>query len=162
LEQVNHHERAGVLPIAFSLMHLVRTEDTRVSERLLGREPLWESGGWSDRVQVNVPSVFRGTPIEVAETLRFRDIDAWRSFQTEVFAQTMDALTDETDDARFDQVLFDRVPDSMRGGWLDYLVAGGAVTLGDLLETVIYHHSIRHLGELEHARALVGLNGVGG
>jgi hypothetical protein len=36
------------------------------------------------------------------------------------------------------------------------------VTLGNYLEVVVYHHSLRHLGELEHARALVGLGGVGG
>jgi hypothetical protein len=110
---------------------------------------------------VNVPAVFRGTPIEVAETLRFKDIDAWRAFQSEVFAQTMDALA-RTEDDRYDEVVLAEIPDSLRGGWLHMLSGDGPVRMGDYLETVLYHHAIRHLGELEHARSLVGLHGVGG
>jgi hypothetical protein len=30
----------------------------------------------------------------------------------------------------------------------------------DVVEAWIYQHGIRHAGELEHARALVGLGGV--
>jgi hypothetical protein len=161
LEQANYQERRGVLPITFSLMHLVTTEDLRTSERLLGKEPLWKRGNWAEKIGVNVSAVFRGTPIEVAESLRFKDIDAWRAFQTAVFTQTMDALSQIADD-RYDEVVFAEIPDSFRGLWLHLLSGDGPVALGDYLETVVYHHSIRHLGELEHARALVGLHGVGG
>ena len=161
LDQANYQERPGVLPITFSLMHLVTTEDARVSERLAGQERLWERGNWADKVGVNVPAVFRGTPIEVAETLRFKDINAWRAFQSEIFAQTMDALA-RTEDDRYDEVVLAEIPDSLRGGWLHMLSGDGPVRMGDYLETVLYHHAIRHLGELEHARSLVGLHGVGG
>jgi hypothetical protein len=161
LEHVNHHERAGVLPIAFSLMHLVNTEDFRMCERLTGQEPLWQAGGWAEQVGNTVPAVFRGTPMEVAETLRFRDVDAWRAYQTGVFAQT-NSLLEGADDDRWDEVYLDAVPTSMHGGFLHALVGSDPVLLGDYLEVVIYHHAIRHLGELEHARALVGLGGVGG
>lgn len=161
LAHVNHHERAGVLPISFSLMHLVTTEDFRICASLTQQESLWRAGGWAERIGVTVPSVMRGTPIEVAETLRFADLDAWREYQAAVFAQTLSALEDE-DDARWDEVAFESVPDAMHGGFLHVLVGDGAVSLGDYLEVVIYHHGIRHLGELEHARALVGLRGVGG
>lgn len=161
LEHVNHHERAGVLPISFSLMHLVNTEDFRSCERLTGQPPLWQTGGWADRVGVNVPAVFRGTPMDEAESLRFADIDAWRAYQTGVFAQTT-SLLESTEVERWDEIYLDAVPDSMVGGFLHALVGRGPVGLGDYLEVVIYHHSIRHLGELEHARALVGLRGIGG
>ena len=33
------------------------------AERLDGGEPIWVSGGWEDKVGVNVPAVFRGTPM---------------------------------------------------------------------------------------------------
>jgi hypothetical protein len=161
LAQVNHHERAGVLPISFSLMHLVNTEDFRACERLTGQAPLWQSGGWAERVGVTVPAVFRGTPMEVAESLRFSDIGAWREYQTGVFAQTI-SLLESADAARWDEVYLDAVPESMLGGFLHSLVGASPVRLGDYLEVVIYHHALRHLGELEHARALVGLRGVGG
>ena len=161
LAQVNHHERAGILPIAFSLMHLVNTEDFRTCERLTGQSPLWQSGNWADRVGNTVPAVFRGTPMEVAESLRFADLDAWREYQSAVFAQTI-SLLEGADPARWDEVCLDSVPETMHGGFLHALVGSSGVTLGDYLEVVVYHHALRHLGELEHARALVGLRGVGG
>jgi hypothetical protein len=161
LDHVNHHERHGVLPISFSLMHLVNSEDYRMSERLSGNAPVWDTGGWAERVGVTVPAVFRGTPVEVAETLRFANLDAWRSYQTTVFAQTQSLLR-STEDARWDEVYLDQVPNLMSRGFLALLCGSGPVTLGNYLEVVVYHHSLRHLGELEHARALVGLGGVGG
>ncbi len=161
LSQVNHQERSGVLPISFTLMHLVNTEDFRMCERMTGQDPLWVTGEWAERVGVNVPAVFRGTPMEVAETLRFRDVDAWRAYQTATFAQTIQLLQDAPDD-RWDEVFMESVPPAMHGGYLHLLVGDGPVTLGTYLEVVLYHHSLRHLGELEHARSLVGLTGVGG
>ena len=161
LEQVNHHERAGVLPIAFSLQHLVTTEDRNVSERFYDEPMLWESGKWAEKVGASVPSVRRGTPIEVAEALRFADIDAWREYQTAVFERTTGAFA-AAEPGRWTEVAMDAVPPSMQGGFLHLLVGDGPVYLGDYVEVVVYHHAIRHLGELEHARALVGLTGVGG
>ena len=99
--------------------------------------------------------------MDVAETLRFADIDAWRDYQTAVFAQTI-SLLEGADDSRWDEIYLDAVPESQYGGFLHALVGDGQVRLGDYLEVVIYHHALRHLGELEHARALVGLRGVGG
>ncbi|HRA49259.1 MAG TPA: DinB family protein [Thermomicrobiales bacterium] len=161
LEQVNHFERPGVLPIAFSLMHLVTTEDIRLSAVLIGGESHWASGGWEQRTGVNVPSVMRGTPMAVAESLRIGDLDAWRQYQTEVFARTNEVLL-TTDQSRWNETYLETIPDAMRGGFLHLLCGEGQVSLGDYLEVVLYHHSLRHLGELEHARALVGLHGVGG
>ena len=161
LEQVNFQERRGVLPITFSLMHLVNTEDVRGSERLSDGPSIWQRGGFAEKVGVTVPAVFRGTPMEVAESLRFEDIDAWRDYQTQVFANTI-SLLESTDDARWDEVCLESIPSAMHGGYLHMLIGSGKVTLGDYLEVVLYHHSLRHLGELEHGRALVGLRGVGG
>lgn len=161
LEHVNHHERSGVLPISFTLMHLVNTEDFRMCERITGQDPLWVTGGWAERVGVNVPAVFRGTPLEIAETLRFANIDAWRLYQSATFAQTQQLLTDANAE-RWEETFLDAVPPAMYGGYLHLLVGEGPVSLGNYLEVVLYHHSLRHLGELEHARSLVGLTGVGG
>ena len=35
-----------------------------------------------------------------------------------------------------------------------------SVYLGDVLDGFIFQHGIRHLGEIEHARSLLGLQGV--
>ena len=39
LEQVNHHEREGVLPIAFSFSHYIRAQDQSVSGVFLKEPP---------------------------------------------------------------------------------------------------------------------------
>src|SRR5919109_4896461 len=91
LEQVNHAERKGVLPIAFSLIHVVGGQDRSVSRYVTNTKALWESGDWGRRIGVaTVPR--RGSPIEEAEKIRFRDIAAWREYQSAVFAQTESAL----------------------------------------------------------------------
>ena len=161
LDQVNHHERDGVLPIAFSLVHLVTTEDIRLSATLDLPDSIWKADGIQQRIGANVPSVARGTPIDVAETLALSNLDAWRDYQTRVFAQT-DAQLSLLDDSRWDEVVLESVPEAMHGGFLHLLVGDGPVSMGDYFEVVLYHHSLRHLGELEHARSLVGLTGVGG
>ncbi len=160
LEQVNHHERAGVLPITFSLFHYVQGEDRSVAERLLGEPTMWESGGWGAKTGIAAESIRRGAPIAVAEQLRLADLDSWRAYQTAVFHRT-DVVLRELPDARWDEVLFPAVPDQIRGGFLGYLAGDGPVVLGDMMDVFLYQHGMRHLGEIEHARSLVGLQGVG-
>ena len=54
LDHVNHHERAGVLPIAFSLSHYMRAQDQAVSRPFLAENELWTTGGWAAKVGVTV------------------------------------------------------------------------------------------------------------
>ncbi|MEX1103092.1 MAG: hypothetical protein WED87_02510, partial [Dehalococcoidia bacterium] len=54
LEQVNHHERAGVLPMAFSFSHFIRAQDQSISGLFLREQTLWVTGGWATKVGVNV------------------------------------------------------------------------------------------------------------
>lgn len=159
VEQVNHHERAGVVPIAFSLMHYVNNEDRYVTERLVGGAQLWDEGGWAAQVGGNVPQVRRGGALAVAEGIRFGDLAAWRAYQEAVFARTEAALAGLPDE-RFEEIVFPGVPEAMRGGFLSMLVGDGPVRLGDMMDVVLYQHGMRHLGEVEHARSLVGLGGL--
>ena len=50
LEQVNHHERDGVLPIAFSFGHFMRAQDQSISAPFLQEPLLWVSGGWAEKI----------------------------------------------------------------------------------------------------------------
>lgn len=159
LDQINHHERAGVLPITFSLFHFVTGEDRAVGERILGEGMLW-SPEWAARTGIDGEPLRRGAPLAVAEAVRIGDLDAWRAYQTAVFTRTEAALP-AVPDERWDEVVFERVPENMAGGFIDYLAGDGAVILGDLMDTFLYQHGMRHLGEIEHARSLVGLQGVG-
>jgi hypothetical protein len=49
LEQVNHHERSGILPIAFSISHAIRVQDRVIQQYFFGASPLWERGDWARR-----------------------------------------------------------------------------------------------------------------
>lgn len=160
LDQVNHHEREGVLPIAFSLHHYVLVEDHTVARRIYDEPPLWKRDGWETRVGATVPSVTRGTPIAVAETLRFNDYDAWLGYQAAVFSRT-EASLESLADERWDDIIFEMLPDQLKDGFLDLVVGDAPVCLGDMLDVFITNHGSRHLGEIEHARSLIGLKGVG-
>lgn len=161
LEQVNHYERAGVLPIAFSLLHFVRSEDNATSRYLLNDATVWERDRWGERIGPTVEDVGRGTPMAVAESLRFRDVDAWRDYQSAVFHRTEGALAALPEDRLNETPLGPELPASMAGAFISYVIQpSSAPTLLDVIECFIYQHGIRHLGELEHARALVGLSGT--
>lgn len=160
LEQVNHFERPGVLTIGFSLMHYVGSEDRYISERLGDGTKLWESGKWAARVGGEVPDLRRGTPMSVAESVRFENFNEWLAYQDAVFARTESEIA-VLPDERHGEVVFERVPEAMQGGFVGLLAGDGPVLLGDLLDSVLYQHGMRHIGEIEHARALVGLGGVG-
>jgi hypothetical protein len=161
LEQANHCERQGVLPIAFSLLHFVRSEDNATSNYILKSSNLWDAGGWAAQIRPTVEDVGRGTPMAVAAGLRFSDIDAWRAYQAAVFTRTEAALV-ELPASRYEELPFGaELPARMAGAFISYAVAPGQPpTLLDAIECFIYQHGIRHLGELEHARALVGLGGT--
>jgi hypothetical protein len=64
LAQVNHHERNGVLPVAFSFSHFMRGQDQSVSRVFLGESPLWESGGRATKVGVTVNAFGREESVE--------------------------------------------------------------------------------------------------
>ena len=147
-------------PLAFSLAHVVGGQDRNVA-RLLDKGPmLWESGNWNARVKLTGSLPSRGTPMADAEKIQFGDLKAWREYQAAVFARTGSALANAPL-ARFDEDAFGgKRPESVRGSFLFALVPSGTITVMDCCEAYLFQHAARHLGEIEHARALVGLGGL--
>ena len=160
VDQVNHFERAGVLPIAFTLMHFVVGEDRNVARYLAADTLLWDRQGWAKHVGLVGEPPMRGTPMADAERIRLGDIDAWRAYQTAVFERTERALATLPLD-RFAQKAMERPPaDKLKGAFIALLVPEGDFNVSDVCEAYVFQHAVRHLGELEHARALVGLGGL--
>lgn len=160
LAHVNHFERRGVLPIAFTLMHFVVGEDRNAARYLGLGTLLWDDHGWAERVGLVGQPPVRGTPMADAERLRLGDVDAWRAYQADVFARTERALA-SLPLARFSEKAMDRPPPSMlKGAFIALIVPEGDPLVSDVCEAYIFQHAVRHLGELEHARALVGLGGL--
>lgn len=160
LEQVNHHERSGVLPVAFSLCHFMRVQDQSISGPFLGRPTLWDSQGWAAKVGVSVDRLGREESVEEMERMRFTDLDAWRAFRMAVTARTdevLDTITEET----LAQVLLPQLPPNMQQIFCAIVIGPGApLRKLDVLECFVYQHGLRHMGEIEHGRALVGLRGM--
>jgi hypothetical protein len=160
LEQMNHVERPGVLPIAFSLIHVVGNQDRMVGRFLNGTPPVWKRADWTTKVGLVGEPPVRGTPMVAAERIRFGNADGWREYQAAVFAETERALQ-LTPAERFEREAFDGSrPASLAGGFLELLVPSGPIRIRAVVEAWIFQHGLRHLGEIEHARALVGLGGM--
>jgi hypothetical protein len=160
LDQMNHHERAGVLPMAFSFGHFMRMQDQSVSGAMLGRPPLWLSGGWASKVAVTVDAMGREESVEEMELLRFGDLDAWREYQSAVIAQTS-ALLETVDEAVLSTVVVPKLPPNAQQIFCALVIGPDApLRKLEVLECFVYQHGLRHMGEVEHGRALVGLGGM--
>lgn len=160
LEQVNHHEREGVLPMAFSFSHYIKAQDQSISRVFLGENPLWETGGWSAKVGVNVDVLGREETVEEMQHLRFADLEAWKSYQSQVIARTAAALEGVTAE-RLAEVLMPQLPPNMQNIFCAIVIGPGApLRRLEVLECFVYQHGLRHMGEIEHGRALVGLQGM--
>jgi hypothetical protein len=159
LEQVNHHERAGVLPIAFSLSHYIRAQDQSISGPFLGEPTLWESGDWAGKIGVTVDKFGREESVDEMEQIRFKDFEAWRSYQAAVLARTDETVEDLTEDV-LSEVLMPKLPQNMQNIYCALVIKGGPLRKLDVLECFVYQHGLRHMGEIEHGRALVGLEGM--
>ncbi len=160
LEQMNHHERAGVLPMAFSFSHYIRAQDQSISGVFRREPPSWISGGWATKIGVSIDSFGREESVEEMETLRFEDIDAWREYQAAVLSRTEGILDGLTGDA-LAEVLMPQLPPNMQNIFCALVIGpGGPLRKLEVLECFVYQHGLRHMGEVEHGRALVGLKGM--
>ncbi len=159
LEQMNHHERAGVLPMAFSFSHYIKAQDQSMSRVFRREEPLWITGGWAAKVGVTVDALGREETVEEMEQLRFGDIKAWREYQAQVIGRTSLVLEAITADS-VGEVLMPMLPPNMRNIFCALVIGEGPLRKLEVLECFVYQHGLRHMGEVEHGRALVGLEGM--
>jgi hypothetical protein len=160
LEQANHQERPGVLPIAFSLSHFIRAQDQAISGPFLHEQPLWEAGRWAERTGVTVDRLGREESVAEMESIRFADLDAWRAFQSGVIARTDSVLANLTEPL-LAEVLLPKLPPNMQNIFCAMVIGPDApLRKLDVIECFVYQHGLRHMGEIEHGRALVGLGGM--
>jgi hypothetical protein len=160
LEQVNHHEREGVLPIAFSFSHFMKSQDIAVSGAFLRERSLWVQGGWAEKVGVTVDALGREETVEEMESLRFGDFDSWKQYQASVIRRTDRVLQTLTEEL-LAEIAAAQLPPNMQNVFCGLVVGpDGPVRKLDVLECFVYQHGLRHMGEVEHARALVGLRGM--
>jgi hypothetical protein len=160
LDQMNHHERENVLPMAFSFSHFMRAQDQSVSGVFLKERPLWVSGEWAAKTAINIDVLGREETVEEMQHLRIGDLDAWKDYQAQVIQRTTDVLPTLTPEL-LEEVLFPKLPPHMQNIFCGVVIGPDApLRKLEVLECFVYQHGLRHMGEVEHGRALVGLQGM--
>ena len=156
-EQVNRVVVDGSLPIAFSLVHQALIED---GARALagGPDPLIAS--WMDNLELALPTDGKASTVEEMMHQRIGNYDAFRTFQAATFALTDECVAGLDPPALSDILVRPPYGAVLANTFSARLGGDAGITRADAVESWIYQHALRHLGEIEHARALVGLGGL--
>ncbi|HQU25413.1 MAG TPA: hypothetical protein PLS29_00125 [Acidimicrobiales bacterium] len=158
LEQVNAVTAPTTLPIAFSLVHQLLIED--VSRALCGGPAPLCAPDALEPLGLEVPDHGKERPVEEMMAQRIGDYGAFCALQGRVFATT-EAYVAAVGPATFDEVLVAApYPERLARTFSALVGAERGITRSDALECWVYQHAVRHLGEIEHARSLVGLGGM--
>ena len=158
LEHVNHHERAGVLPIAFSLFHITNMIDASFL-LMTGTAPIWDDT-WAARVGMAIADHGKHRTVDEMVHQRIGDYDAFRAYQRAVFART-EAWLAQLDPAELRRIVIARpFPPQIASTYSARVAGPDGITVLDAAECWIYQHGLRHMGEIELARGLVGLGGM--
>jgi hypothetical protein len=158
LGQVNHVEREPVLPIAFSLFHFVQIEDG--SATMLGAGPMIYDDDWATRMGLTIADHGKHKTVDEMVGQRIGDYGEFAEYMRLVFAKTETWLA-ALDPAALHEVVVARPFPAQIATTFSARVAGEVgITRLDGTECWIYQHGLRHMGEIEHARALVGLQGM--
>jgi hypothetical protein len=158
LHHVNHFERVGVLPIAFSLFHYTNMQDVTFMV-LSGQMPIWNDE-WQSRVQMTINDHGKERTVDEMIHQRIGDYDAFKEYQRTVFDRTEQHI-ETMDPNDFDRVLVaPPYPPQVASTYSARCAGPQGITVLDGFECWHYQHGLRHMGEIELARGLVGLGGM--
>ena len=158
IEQVNHREREGILPIAFSLFHYVNTHD-RSFMRLSGQAPVYNDE-WNKRIKPAISDHGKQRTVQEMQFQKIGNYEAFIEYMNAVFARTEKWLAQLTP-ADLERVVVPRPFPPQIANTFSARVAGEpGLTVLDGIECWIYQHGLRHMGEIELARSFVGLPGM--
>ncbi|HUY85530.1 MAG TPA: hypothetical protein VMU77_00340 [Acidimicrobiales bacterium] len=156
--QVNYVERAPILPIAFSLFHFVQIEDG--SATILGAGPMTYDESWSMRMGLAISDHGKERSVEEMMGQRIGNYEMFCQYMSEVFYKTEEWLGGLDPVTLGDLVVARPFPDQIASTYSARVASHNGITRLDAVECWIYQHGLRHMGEIEHARSLVGLNGM--
>ncbi|MDZ7676692.1 MAG: hypothetical protein U5K30_16695 [Acidimicrobiales bacterium] len=159
VDQVNHVEREPCLPIAFSLFHYVNMEDTAYFLISGGEAPIWNEE-WAEKLGVAINDHGKErTPEEMAGQ-RIENYGAFIDYMNTVWARTEQFLADLDPSTLTDVLIPKPYPQQIASTYSARVGGEAGITKLDAIECWWYQHGLRHMGEIEHARALVGLEGM--
>jgi hypothetical protein len=158
LEHVNHFERAGVLPIAFSLFHYTNMEDASFM-LITGIAPIWNADRQA-RVQMAIDDHGKHRTVDEMIHQRVGDYGAFKEYQRAVFDRTEAHLATIDPDDLTRVVIPRPFPPQVASTYSARCAGPEGITVLDGFECWLYQHGLRHMGEIELARGFVGLNGM--
>ena len=158
LEQVNYVEREPLLPIAFSLFHYINMQDASMM-LLTGEAPLYDET-WAERINPAINDHGKHKTVHEMMDQRIGDYEAFLEYQTAVFARTEQWVAGLEPEQLDRVVIAHPLPEQVASTYSARVCDERGITVIDALECWIYQHGLRHMGEIEHGRALVGLEGM--
>ena len=158
IDQVNHFERDGVLPIAFSLFHIVNMIDASFL-LMTGTAPIWDAA-WEARVAPAIADHGKHRTVDEMIGQRIGDYGQFQEYMVVVFDR-VEAWLADLDPTELTRLVITRpFPDQVASTYSARVAGPDGITLLDATECWIYQHGLRHMGEIELARGLVGLGGM--
>jgi hypothetical protein len=111
-------------------------------------------------VRPAIPDHGKHRTVEEMVKQRIGDYDEFQAYMKAVFARTEQWLGD-LDPGELDRVVVGRpFPPEVASTFSARVAGPRGLTLLDAAECWIYQHGLRHMGEIELARGLVGLGGM--
>lgn len=158
LEHVNHFEREGVVPIAFCLFHITNMIDASFM-LMTGTLPIWNDN-WAARVNMTINDHGKHRTVDEMTAQRMGDYEAFKEYMRAVFSRT-ETWLETLDPAELNRIVIQRpFPPQIASTYSARVAGEEGLTLLDTVECWIYQHGLRHMGEIELARGLVGLGGM--
>ena len=155
---INHFEREGVLPIAFCLFHITNMIDASFL-LMTGTPPIWNDE-WQARVGMTINDHGKHKSVDEMIHQRIGAYDAFQDYMRAVMTRT-ERWLEQLDPAELTRVVIPRpFPPQIASTYSARVAGEVGITLLDATECWIYQHGLRHMGEIELARGLLGLNGM--
>jgi hypothetical protein len=158
IEQVNHREREGILPMAFSLFHYINMQDASFM-MLSGEAPIYNDE-WAKRIQPAINDHGKHRTVQEMQFQQIGNYEAFIEYMNAVFARTEKWLA-QLQPAELNRLVIPRPFPPQIASTFSARVAGEkGITVLDGIECWIYQHGLRHMGEIELSRSFVGLTGM--
>ena len=158
IEHVNHLEREGIVPIAFCLFHIINMMDASFL-LMTGVAPIWNAD-WQERVGMAIDDHGKHRTVDEMVHQRIGDYEAFKEYQHAVLSRT-EAWLETLDPDELTRLVIARpFPPQIASTYSARVAGPEGITLLDAVECWIYQHGLRHMGEIELGRGMVGLHGM--
>lgn len=143
LEQLNRKNSDGGVSPFFSLWHYVRTEDNIINFVIQRKPTVWIEEEFDTQLGLHRTAQGTGMTDEEASQLNLSNLELWREYQHKVWDASEKYLSTVTSAELHSQTIAIKPLPEM--------------SLYDGLFNVCLTHGLRHVGEIEYVRGVIGL-----